>query len=519
MTDRAMHGWISRLAVALAWAGTAAVTIADGPTPRPHAEAWVRLSADQHAGEDSGWPRLLALITRYDAIQTRVREAALATKSEHGWQGDFGELFESEKNLAVMYDGGNVMLGMARARKDFREQVVDAGIFDELDALRSVRSFARAPEPGPMIRWDRSYLTTMRWLLRANLARMVIAMREGDVPTATKAFESGLMLGRAFSTQPLVADASLGVLTTVQTLAQARFQASSRVTPSPMLIEMLAAMDRQQIAELRLDRLVEGERLLALDTLDAVFPPGSTAPDAAALWTIFQDPSATASAAKIRLPYYDLVARATTERHLDDFYGAARDLATRTGEEQAQATARIARARQSVDRRDIVGRSCMPPFERLPSIPRQIAVEEAGARLVLALEIHRVTRGFYPSTLAELVPGILPSLPPDPFDPKGYRYKLQLAASATIGIEVDVDGNPVSPYILYSIGADGEDNHGLTHAAGPQMATHSGGKGYDIVLSYLAPPKPILREISVPESATRGGAQQPGQTGPQAPPR
>lgn len=62
----------------------------------------------------------------------------------------------------------------------------------------------------------------------------------------------------------------------------------------------------------------------------------------------------------------------------------------------------------------------------------------------LALKIYKDQHGKYPSKLIELVPGVLPSLPNDPF-----------ALSGTFQYRLDKKG-----YVLYSVGPDGKDDGG-----------------------------------------------------------
>lgn len=466
---------------------------------RPHAEAWKALSREASPAEaESAWPRLVAFFERYDRVQTEIRRDAKATEKEHGWQGDFGEIYDSPQNLAVIYETGDVRLGMARARKDLKERVVDAGLFAEFDALVAAKSFARVNDTGPMLLWPRGYVETARWFVRANLARLVLAIREGDDATALRAFESGLGLGRALMDQPTSSDTALGVWTTVQTLGQARYQACSGVRSSELLRSMLAAIDRQGVGGLNVGRVIEGERLMTLDTVDAVLPPDGSAPDSQALWTIISAINAPAGEhTAIRLPYYDLPPRSMTITAMDQYFAKAAEMMKQTGAERWRIAAQLPAMRQALDKRDQLSKLLLQPLERVAAVEPQLRLETAAARLVLGLELHRVTRGFYPAKLSELVPDVLKEIPADPYSSGGFIYRLVLSPSATIGIELDGEGQPVAPYLLYSLGADGVDNGGSTHPMGPQMATHNRGVGHDVVLSYQPPPQPILRKIGV----------------------
>jgi hypothetical protein len=71
-----------------------------------------------------------------------------------------------------------------------------------------------------------------------------------------------------------------------------------------------------------------------------------------------------------------------------------------------------------------------------------IARRDAVA-VAIALELHRRRHGDWPATLDELVPHLLPAVPPDRFDGQPMRYVL-------------ADGHPV----VYSVGTDRVDRGG-----------------------------------------------------------
>ncbi len=64
--------------------------------------------------------------------------------------------------------------------------------------------------------------------------------------------------------------------------------------------------------------------------------------------------------------------------------------------------------------------------------------------VAIALEIHKKRQGAYPASLAELVPTLLPAIPPDRYTGKPLNYILR-------------DQRPV----LYSVGVDRTDNQGI----------------------------------------------------------
>ncbi len=88
-----------------------------------------------------------------------------------------------------------------------------------------------------------------------------------------------------------------------------------------------------------------------------------------------------------------------------------------------------------------------PSADMYANIANGLARTEALRSMIvisLALRRYQIQSGAYPATLNSLVPKFLAAVPLDPADRKPMRY------------QVNVDGT----YLLYSIGADGRDDHG-----------------------------------------------------------
>jgi hypothetical protein len=99
-----------------------------------------------------------------------------------------------------------------------------------------------------------------------------------------------------------------------------------------------------------------------------------------------------------------------------------------------------------------------------------------GTQIMFAIELFNAENGRYPQALSELTPGILPELPPDPYSADGFMYRL---------IPDDEHGRP---YLLYSVGADGEDNGGRMDASRRNSAFNKrDGAGLDHVINALRP--------------------------------
>jgi hypothetical protein len=81
------------------------------------------------------------------------------------------------------------------------------------------------------------------------------------------------------------------------------------------------------------------------------------------------------------------------------------------------------------------------------------------AAYLAVLRYRAQTGGHYPTTLDDLVPGLLPSVPIDPFDGKPLRYRREGLAR---GAEQAAD-RPAEGFVIYSIGRDGKDDGGAPY--------------------------------------------------------
>jgi hypothetical protein len=87
----------------------------------------------------------------------------------------------------------------------------------------------------------------------------------------------------------------------------------------------------------------------------------------------------------------------------------------------------------------------MPPLTRVGTQPELVTQERDAVCVAIALELFRRRHSSWPRSLDELVPELLPEIPPDRFDGRPLRYRL-------------IDNNPV----VYSVGADRDDDGAMT---------------------------------------------------------
>ncbi len=124
-----------------------------------------------------------------------------------------------------------------------------------------------------------------------------------------------------------------------------------------------------------------------------------------------------------------------------------------------QDVSRLDREVEQIQRSPIYTARYFPVALLMPALGKagvrpQLVIQQRDAMLVaIGLELYRRRNGAWPESLEQLVPDLLPAVPPDRFDGRPMRYRL-------------VDGEP----LLCSIGADRDDDGGrppLDHRGRP----------------------------------------------------
>ncbi len=80
-------------------------------------------------------------------------------------------------------------------------------------------------------------------------------------------------------------------------------------------------------------------------------------------------------------------------------------------------------------------------YSRVGTRPELVTQERDAMCVAIALELYRRRHGGWPASLTELIPDLLPEIPPDRYDGAPLRYRL-------------IEGKPV----IYSVGKDGHDD-------------------------------------------------------------
>ncbi len=115
-----------------------------------------------------------------------------------------------------------------------------------------------------------------------------------------------------------------------------------------------------------------------------------------------------------------------------------------------------------------------PVFGKLIASHFQSMAEMAATRTMLALEVHAARHHGFPESLDQIDKDLLAEVPIDPFSGKPLCYRRIDPASDELH----------RPYLLYSTGADGHDDGGVT-AKEPYKAFSRGAGGVDFVYNRL----------------------------------
>ncbi len=358
--------------------------------------------------------------------------------------------------------------------REWLEEFRAAGGFDDLAKLPEI-AFAARPyaQDTPLVLILLPELGHARQLARMNAARMKLASDAGDEATRLAAFEQMLASARVIGAQLALIDNLVAVAINALAASELRREIIERPLSERAALDLLAAMDRHPLPSVA--GAFDGERYMTLDMIQRTYSDngrgdGRFLPAAAADLDVMSTPQGTPGAGTSRV--FNLMGllqpgRAETVERANQIYDYYIKLASMTRPERAALTGPDPAA--NIGRFKILS-LMLPAVGKALESNDQITSELAATRIMLALEVHRARHNAYPATLAELAPAILPALPIDAANGKGFGYRLLDPAT-------DPDNRG---YLLYSFGADGVDNGGDMGAKPPVTALRATG-GLDFV--------------------------------------
>jgi hypothetical protein len=453
-------GWVG-LEVYLAYTSKPAIKVNYGEKLRELAEEW------QVGGEENAWPVLLEVIEIHNEKLASFRDEEtgwdwLSTAYGYDAITNYGYYMNSIDRGYFQIDGssekGKQLVELHR--KWAFESITsfgDLGILDRLDTIAGSKyalmqipdsrlpdsQFALSPVYGEARAFVRSLEATMMW-----------SASRGDWQRYELAFEHCLAIGRIVMMQPSMSARIAGAGIRGVAMVRLREHLIDGAIPSSIVPDLREAYLRQAILPPKRYSLEAG-RLVSLDELQLMFTAsGRFIPvefsrhlvtGTAAHWsynmTSIWQPRWTSASDEFIARYdrcMELVEMPRWQR-------------TAQPEYRSWSYAGDGAAPDSLS--DWMDHSVSAGF--YGSVCDMQDASERGAALMLAIESFAYEKGRFPASLEELVPEYLDELPLDPYamDPKIWQYRL-----------LDGSTQDGRPYVLYSVGIDGDDDGGLVPA-------------------------------------------------------
>lgn len=334
-----------------------------------------------------------------------------------------------------------------QAATDLAIELIDAyakaGVYDHL-AEAAARRYAARPAPvtpgQPLFTVLLPDLGKSRQLARVCAARMEAARAKGDAKQYGEALEQMLALARASRCQPFLIDDLVGIA--IESMALSRVRVALESRPDAALLDEIARALKAQECPLDPADPFEGERLASRDTI---------------AW-FFSDP------ANVRMGPYSKGARSLASisgtnviagrlgTYSQNQAAAKATFDTLTGLARLEPYQRPMPAPPALNQEPslFLQRAIVPATGNALASIDLIELQRRACRVMLALERHRVTLGFYPERLDDLAPRFIGELPIDPWSGKPFVYRRVEPGSES----------PGRGFVLYSVGSDRTDDGG-----------------------------------------------------------
>ncbi|MBK9189597.1 MAG: hypothetical protein IPM33_11655 [Phycisphaerales bacterium] len=388
-----------------------------------------------------------------------------ANNAPSGWPA--GWTWPPQTSDVLSANAPDIVLMHTRAIIAAHEQ---AGVFERLAALRDQRHFVRPlPSNEKLLNMLLPELSNARALTRTNTARQRLAHQAGDDATMLASFEGTLTLARALGRQSTLIDRLVAVAIRAMACQELRTELLERPPGEATLVALLRTLD-QLDSEPGLELSLEGERLFAMDTIqwthtDDGNGDGRFIPSAAGPLSAMAGSTPIATSPIANLAGFVLPSKKETTRVFNEYYDMAIDHAALMPSQRAASGRTLDTWIEALPRLQVLPKLLLPAFDKAIHASDASTLDVASTRLMLAIEIHRARTGVLPAALADLVPGILPALPVDPWNPDGFVYR--------------PDAGQRAGYVLYAKGADGVDNGGTYDPKTNQESLRPQGAGKD----------------------------------------
>jgi hypothetical protein len=469
-------------------------------------------------GSPDGWPILIDAIARRATAEERIWPAA---ERQSAVPLDYSALFAPA--VSKTYDSTHSW-DAVRARAMVGLQALrDEGVFARLDELTHTRRAVRPIPKGKLIEILLPELGATRALARAEGARMYLAHQANDGPEFTNAYEQTLALGRTVGLQTFLIEHLVGIAIVALADNQLREALTEKPFDAPTCRALLAGMDRQ-LPLSPIANAMEAERLSTLDTIQWTHTDDGHGSGRLIMSSFRQLSGAAGNTSSswldsvlewriLNLGGLAFPSKASSIKKANEFFDLVVSYSRLSPAERIAAGNTADAWLQRLPKRYVILHVLVPALDKALSARTQLDMTNTATRLMLALEIYNAEKGRYPDSLSQLVPSVLPAIPPDPCNAAGvWGYKLLTPEQDTVR---RADGTP-RPYLLYSFGVDGKDNDGKVAEKNPYAALRlPAGLGFDWIANE---PRTRPKPEPVDETPTEAPTETPDASPPPAQP-
>lgn len=461
----------------LGWMIAGAMSARPGPLV-DYGRQLLDLSAAAQPEGENGWPALLDAIAIYDSIDP---------SDLPDWPTDLVEAAEIESLTRILdgeFDGQRLRFELA-----LLERIEASGALERLDAMsaapRAVRESIGLDGPG-IVFTLLPELSPARSLAKMCAARMRVALERGDSEQFLRSAEHGLALGRVMAHDPFYISRLVGLAVSNLAFSEIGHALVERELDEPTCLRLLALLDRHVLPPMSL--ALEAERLCQLDAIQRLYSDDGKG-DGILLMSksvemgnmLGGGPPVGGGHPVMNVAGLFLPGRAETTRLLDEYFDAAIEQSVLTGPQQQAHPVDLETFVDNLPRGHFFLKMLLPALSRGGGADRKARAVREALRLTLAIEAFEARHGRPPEALADLAPEFLPSIPIDPVSGQAFVLARREATAA----------DP-REWLLYSIGADGQDNGGAETPdpddAYDALDVETGAQGFDYVFNRLRPP-------------------------------
>jgi hypothetical protein len=393
-----------------------------------------RQSAGLAREQDNAWPIVQAI---QDDLAAADAAFGIARQPSQSKSVDYSALLaddadESERAAAL----------------DALAELERRGMWKKLDRLAANPAAALTYPPGAhLFTAELSFAGAARQAARANAYRLRTALQQGQNDEAVRALTHGLTLARVAGQQPLLIMRLVGIAIGAHTRDTLRAHIFEQRPGDATLLRMIQSLETHALPSLALT--MEGERLMGQQMLYTTFNTSPLRP----------------------------INRSAQMAKHNDILTIAIAYSSVPRQERDPALAAQLTAAYNLGRPYAPVALIVPALEKSMQSDDQSIADHHGTILLLAIEAHIARTGAPPESLDDLVAaGLITRIPGDPFSKDGFRYRRLPSDGAPAG-ESSRRG-----YILYSVGADGQDDGG-TPAPQPHNAFTGRAPGTDYLFS------------------------------------